>query len=137
MYELYRANFDSPNESMHVILPTRDGLYYFDETTLPATDYCNAVTNGHFTLEDYNLMPSTIDKTVMLLSVSSLHAESTPRMLDCFIRNNFLVTDLNLVMRYVWRPVQVGFSRVFCLLFFFSCCLFFFAGFGETRRPMD
>ena len=98
MYELYQANFDDPNRSIHIILPTREGLYYFDNSIVPATEFTNAVTKGHFTLEDYKLSPA-IDKTVMLLSVSVLHRENTPRMMHYFIRNNFLVSDLKLKMK--------------------------------------
>ena len=95
LYELYRANFDDPNRKIHIMLPTREGLYYFDSAIVPSTEFTNAVINGHFTLEDYNLMPG-IEQTVMLLSVSVLHLENTPRMMHYFIRNNFLVSNLEL-----------------------------------------
>lgn len=104
LYELYRANFDDPNRELHLVLPTRDGLFYFDQTIEPATEVSRAVLNGHCTLEDYNLLlpsrRSRMHKTVMMLSVCALHVQNTPRMLEYFIRNNFLVTDLRLVMRY-------------------------------------
>lgn len=104
MYELYRANFDDPNRKIFILLPTTRGVYYFDPTVVPETDFSNAITKGHFTLEDYNLRPG-LDKTLMLISVSVLHPINTPVLLEYFIRNNFRISGVKLQMKYVASTV--------------------------------
>ncbi|EQC35769.1 hypothetical protein SDRG_06528 [Saprolegnia diclina VS20] len=107
LYDQYRANVDSVDRQLYLLLPTSQGLFYLDATIEAGSEVALGVNNGTLRLEDFQLRYiRTATGPYVLLSVALLHRETTPLMLAHYVKHNFTVDGpLNLQLRYFANQV--------------------------------